>query len=712
MPTKQLPECLIGVEAVDIFQPSNLSLVKEHIDEVVEEGLGNFMVFRAYRITEDDGPDTVLGDLSSAGTMIEQLRKQKAQPVEADSAATEVLRYACERGIHCATLYSWFLPEAVQQIKQECGERFLFPMLGEMHGGMGEEMGQESGDGKGADLPTLDRRAIANLRQGIGRHREAGFSKVGHVDGPIHHRLGYRAGLHVSMTELMVGFVQLHLAATRGAADAFGKEFGSWLATGFFGGANCDPRKPIRLRAALNASYLSGAKYILLESGQWALNEFGNSIPAGNMMSRELRHEVRQFYSFAQRHPRPQPRPEVRLGVVKGKYDGWSGTMSSMEWRQSHGSPEYLSSSPERGWDYLDVLWPGKGRGNDYPLQDNKTPWLLGAPYGQVDVVPVEAKAAALSRYKTLLFLGWNTMDAAQFGRLTEFVEGGGTLFMAVPHLSTAKRRPSGFCNPPEMELIRGGRIEELFGVRVKGCGGYHDRINVIDVVSPGKIGLPAGRRFQMETALFPAVVQKEGARVLARSHDKRPILVENRVGKGTTYLLCIWDYPGLNAYQEIMRVLVEKFAKYSQGSIEVVSEMPVEWAVYRGDTFSTVYLLNTHEEEPAMATVSAPRGISLKAQLDPGSMRVVYVSHDLALCFDDSLTAVASATRKRGWELEVEGDTPMGFRLALAAGLAPAAVSLGSEAVTEYGFTYPYYSFHFSEACGLLKIRTRKEGR
>ena len=102
----QLPDCLIGVEATDIFEPSNLSVVKRHVDEIMAEGLGNFMALRAYRVTADDGPSTVLGDLASAGTMVEQLRRQKATPVEADSPAVEALRYACERGIHCAALYS------------------------------------------------------------------------------------------------------------------------------------------------------------------------------------------------------------------------------------------------------------------------------------------------------------------------------------------------------------------------------------------------------------------------------------------------------------------------------------------------------------------------------------------------------------------------------------------------------------------------------
>ena len=706
-----LPHCLIGVEAVDIFQPSNLSLVKRHIDEVADEGLGNFMVFRAYRITSDDGPDTVLGDLASAGDMIAQLRHQKAQLVQPDSAATAALRYACERGMHCASLYTWFTPEAAEQIKRECGRRFLFPMLGEMHGGMGEEMGQPAEPDRGApDLKALDARAVERIRENIKRHQKSGFRRVGHVDGPIHHDIGYRAGLHVSMTELMVGFVQLHLAATRGASDAFGKEFGSWIAVGFFGGANADVRKPLRLRAALNASYLSGAKYILLESGQWGLHEHGNNFGEGNQLTRELRHEVKRFYAFAGRHPRPTPRPEVPLGFVKGRFDGWSGCMSNgVVWRQTHGAPEYLTSSPERGWDYLDVIWPGKGRCDDYPLQDYRTPWLLGSPFGQVDIVPAETPASRLHRYRTLLFLGWNSMDVGQYRKLHAYVRNGGTLFMAVPHLATWTRRPGQFTNPKDMPLLRKGRFEDLFGVRVKGCGGYHDRINLIDLVRAGRLALPVGRRFIMETALFPALVELKMGKALARSHDGKPLLIENRIGKGTAYLLCSWDFPGLNAYQDFMRFLVGRFAEMSAGEVRVESQAPVEWAVFPGPSYKTVFMLNTQLQVPATATVRAPRGLALTVQLDPGDMRVAYVFKDMVLTFDDRMTALTDARRSRGWLLDVQGSAPMGLRIAVAKGLMPKEVRFAGDSVKEYGFKYPYYAFHFEKPAGRLFVETRK---
>ena len=43
-----------------------------------------------------------------------------------------------------------------------------------------------------------------------------------------------------------------------------------------------------------------------------------------------------------------------------------------------------------------------------------------GTPYGLADIVPAEAPADALSRYRSLLFLGWNTMTDEPYRNLEQ----------------------------------------------------------------------------------------------------------------------------------------------------------------------------------------------------------------------------------------------------------------------------------------------------
>ena len=44
--------------------------------------------------------------------------------------------------------------------------------------------------------------------------------------------------------------------------------------------------------------------------------------------------------------------------------------------------------------------------------------------------MPYDAPDAAWAKYRTLFFLGRNTMDDALYARLVRFVRGGGTLVM------------------------------------------------------------------------------------------------------------------------------------------------------------------------------------------------------------------------------------------------------------------------------------------
>ena len=67
--------------------------------------------------------------------------------------------------------------------------------------------------------------------------------------------------------------------------------------------------------------------------------------------------------------------------------------------------------------------------------------------------------------------LGWNTADDAQYGRLKSYVEGGGTLFLSLPHLTRNEEREFLWNGLEPLNLIRDGDYTDLFGVRVAGRG-------------------------------------------------------------------------------------------------------------------------------------------------------------------------------------------------------------------------------------------------
>ena len=66
--------------------------------------------------------------------------------------------------------------------------------------------------------------------------------------------------------------------------------------------------------------------------------------------------------------------------------------------------------------------------------------WYSGTPYGEIELIPIDAPAEVLSQFRLLLLLGWNTMDEEQYGKLTAHVANGGTLVMSVPHATRNDR--------------------------------------------------------------------------------------------------------------------------------------------------------------------------------------------------------------------------------------------------------------------------------
>jgi hypothetical protein len=170
-----------------------------------------------------------------------------------------------------------------------------------------------------------------------------------------------------------------------------------------------------------------------------------------------------------------------------------------------------------------------------------------GAPYGQVDIVPIRASIDVLQKYKTLMFLGWNTMTPEIYAKLKEYVRNGGTLFMNLPQLSQQIERK------PELELINNGDFRDLFGVTVKGKLERKADEKASNIVrfdresSLEQCKFPLGTTFTYTNDcpdLEWADVSVAGAKVLASVNDgKIPVLIENKLGKGIACLMTSYSF-------------------------------------------------------------------------------------------------------------------------------------------------------------------------
>jgi hypothetical protein len=471
------------------------------------------------------------------------------------------------------------------------------------------------------------------MRRTIAYERKLSGGPLLDVESSMTFKYHLQAGIDVPVIESMPGDPEFLIAALRGAARAYERrEWGVHIAMHCYGGTEvCDRLWLQRWRASLYHAFLSGATFIYPESGHFGKSKHGINSPEIKTMRRSLR----ELYRFTAIHRRPAGFPDVRIGFVHGHLDGHPGLWNKYVWGQYKGGRKWLPGPPEWGWDYVAGLhragewWRPEARGaHDFSGHP---------PGGLGDIVPLEAPGEILKHYGMLVFLGWNTMTAANYVKLKEYVRGGGRILMAVPHLSVETDRGR------DLKLLRGGAVSDLFGVRILGRG-VRDVLGV-RYINPSQVPgydittWACDQKFIGE--FTPARVRLAGARVLAGVQTRhsytqaeveaRPLLIEHRLGKGTAFLLTTWSWPGERGLREFMQDVLRIVYAGEQGAIRVSGSDRIRHAVYRRGSITVVYLLNT-DPDSALTAVIWVRGRSVtNVAVAPSDLAVLYINRGLA---------------------------------------------------------------------------------
>ena len=81
------------------------------------------------------------------------------------------------------------------------------------------------------------------------------------------------------------------------------------------------------------------------------------------------------------------------------------------------------------------------------------------------------------------------------------------------------------------------------------------------------------------------ARIREEGCRVLAvGGDDSKPVLVENKVGRGICYLLTLWNYPGEEKLGSFVESILKRLAESSQGKVRIEGPDTLNYAAYTSD--------------------------------------------------------------------------------------------------------------------------------
>ncbi len=423
------------------------------------------------------------------------------------------------------------------------------------------------------------------------------------VDSSLVFRYHAEAGIDILCHEALPGDPHRMQAAIRGAARAYDRPWGTHIAMGWYGGVTVDELWIRRWKTSVWHCYLTGSEFIYPESGHLALTEHqtGRKVEARSPEMLAARRILREAWQFSLVHDRPGGGPKVTLGILSGYGDGAPGLWNPWAWGQFH-DEKWLAGPPEQAWELVDQLHRREEWSN-YTVQGERD-WSGNPPFGQYDIVPIEADLEKLQRYSCLVLLGWNTMTEELYAKLKSYVEGGGRLLLSLPHLRADADREA------EPQLFRGGDFSDLCGVRVTGMLDTSVRgVKFLEHSSLPGYRLPVADvncdpRFLGN--FTPAEVELTTARVLAGwdvlftgdadTVAQQPVLVENRLGEGTVLLVTLREYPADEAVVGLTRELLRVVSAGEQGDLRLIGSDRVRYAVYDLEDGSgqVIYLLNT----------------------------------------------------------------------------------------------------------------------
>lgn len=564
-----------------------------------------------------------------------------------------------ENGIRFAFLYtqqrgapkgkdSHLTSGLVNKIKDIAGDYFIGDMIGETGGlaswpeGYYEEFSIPKPEFK--NLDEAKRNYVEHVKTRVELDRKLEVPAVLCVEATLLGRYNFEAGVDYGFAEMMCGNPEIILAGMRGASKAYGKDWwGCHIAHEWYGGyRNDDPLKYKRLKLAYYYAFMSGARYIYPESGDFSIQSYGYEYGSESECCNTYRKCWNDFADFIRIHKRPQGQPLTTLGILQGNLDGWTGWGGSTVWNR-FGDETWAFGASENGWDYLEELHKRKKWHN--PTVYGQCDETASLPFGIYDIIPVEASVEVLRQYGCLVCLGWNTMTQEAYEKLKEYVFNGGRLFMAVPQLCTSKERET------QVTLLNSGDFSDLFGCRIKGEGKrLNSGVKFINESQMPGLKYPYTSNGECDPICAAGYIQcaeaeVTSARIIAIladmffgwKKDSPPVLLENAYGKGFATLLTTVDYPGSTSLRKLMPVLLNAMLCSEKGRVEpyVLAGDSVYHAVYRWGDGYVLYLLNTDYNVPNHVQVLY-HGMEVDTRVESCEMKVVYLAED-AICFAES---------------------------------------------------------------------------
>ncbi len=370
----------------------------------------------------------------------------------------------------------------------------------------------------------------------------------------------YQSGYDFLGAELMYTPTEIALAALRGAKKAYGgKRTGAHIAVQWSTAPHDSDARMRRYLLSLYTSYILGIDEINTEEGLWRLEEYYSYF---NRFSPACKNHTRQqqdFYRFVSTHTR-SGKFYTPIAFVSGRYDGWQCFSRKGD---TFGVEGFGFEAPEKAWDLLTFFYPKSSLSshNYYDCKDEPLGYYSGTPYGNVDIVPIEADS--FNDYRLLVACGYNRAQRDDADKLLQFVESGGTLILGYPQLSTTTDRQ-----------------------KVIAC--EHDYI--VD-------GAPEFIKDTLNGDTVHVSKSCDCERVFMYTDNKRPLVIEKNIGSGKVYFITAKEYASNPAVDKAYRTVLQKATAEvaMRESVYAIGDKDVQFSVFENDDGSkNIYFLTT----------------------------------------------------------------------------------------------------------------------
>jgi hypothetical protein len=402
-------------------------------------------------------------------------------------------------------------------------------------------------------------------------------------------REAFLSGFGLLCHETFVAHHLLVLPNARGCAKAFGQPFwGVHIASQH----NIQPELEDGIRRfwlAFAYAWIFGAGYIYEEDSLFQCFKYRRMVEDDSLPASKRRINA-EFFKRSQTHPR-QGVPAVPVAVLQGRYappfNGISTASSGTAQRENEDFPVWGKygrysrtwgfRQPEKGYHLLEILAPGICLNPLHQDPSRVRRLFSGDPLGEFDFLPTEAPAEVFSGYQVILLLAWNTMGEGSrqdpegdAGKLYRFVSSGGTLFLSIPQLTRSADREILDHPDSSLPLIGDDEIGRLCGVSVRGrsetvfsgAAGLKEFADTDFCYSKELIRQPNRDEMEDGSCYLADVVLQNAEAVVKDSVSGKPLIVRCPVGKGWTYLLCAYAFPGHEALKYVLPPFLKKMLR------------------------------------------------------------------------------------------------------------------------------------------------------